>query len=159
MQESEQNGTIKLHKTRYMFIPKRLEVTEWPEMSRFPANVLFLSFRNADGRLQAGSALYEPDLDTYNREQGLCSMRYHNIYGGECYLVVSYHERDRQYRGEKFVNGKRVSVTAGTDNGRSFFAHFTMFGLVDGEHCRFEYVDAVLASGGRQQSKKDSAGD
>jgi hypothetical protein len=159
MRKPEQNEPIKLNKTHYMFIPKRLEIAERPEMSRFPANVLFLSFRNTDGRLQAGSALYEPDFDTYHSEQGLCSMRYHNVYGGDCYLAVTYHERNGQYRGEKFVNGKRVSVTVSTDNWRSFFTHFTMLGLVDGEHCKFEYVEEVLAGGGRQQLKKDSARD
>jgi hypothetical protein len=145
MQEPKKNEPIQFNKTLYMFIPKRLEVTEKTEMSRFPANVLFVGFRKADGRLQAGSALYEPDFGTYNSEPGLCSMRYHNIYGGECYLVVSYHEENRLYRGEKFVNGKPVSVTTGTDNWLSFFGHLTMLGLVDGEKCKFEYVEDVLA--------------
>jgi hypothetical protein len=36
-------------------------------------------------------------------------MRYNNIYGGECCLVIVYDEKNRRYRGEKLINGKPVS--------------------------------------------------
>jgi hypothetical protein len=127
-----------------MFIPKRLEVTEKPEMSNFPVNVLFVSFRIADGRLQAGSALYEPDFDTYHREENQTSMKYHNVYGGG-YLVVTFDEIDRRYRGEKSVNRKPVGLSIGGD-WQSFFMHFTLLGLPDGERCKFDYVEDLQDS-------------
>jgi hypothetical protein len=127
-------------KTPNPFVPYRLEVPNKPEYSHFPLNVLFVSFRNMDGRLQSGTALYEPNFDTYRKEGHLSSMRYHNIYSSECYLVVDYDEKDGRYRGEKFVNGKSAGSAYGGDNWQLFFTHFTMLGLVDGEGCKFEGV-------------------
>ena len=54
--------------------------------------------------------------------------------------------KNRRYRGEKFVNGKSVGCAYGVDNWQLFFMHFTMLGLVDGEKCRFDDVEDVLAS-------------
>jgi hypothetical protein len=133
-------------KTPNAFIPHRLEIPNKPEYSHFPRNVLFASFCRQDGRLQAGSALYEPDLQTYRNEGHLSSMRYRNIYGGECYLEIVYDEQNRRYRGEKLVSGKSVGRAYRGDNWQSFFAHFTMLGLAEGEKCKFQDVKEMLAS-------------
>src|SRR3974390_1279802 len=120
MQKPEQNKRFTLTNTPYMFIPKRLDAAERSETSHFPVNVLFVSFRSRDGRLQAGSALYEPDFDTYHRKKHLHSMRYRNVYGGGSYLVVTYDEENRRYRGEKSINGTLVGSAGGGD-WQSFF--------------------------------------
>ena len=154
MPEQKQNQRVKIRKTPTAFIPDRLAVSSKHEYSHFPLNVLFMSYRNTDGRLQSGTALYEPDFQTYRKEGHLSSMRYHNVYGGECYLGIHYDEKDRKYRGEKFVNGKLVGSADGGDNWELFFTHFTLLGLAAGEKCKFEYIDEVrgstLAEGTRQ---------
>ncbi len=146
MLDQEENQRVRIPKTRTAFIPHRLEVANKPDYSHFPRNVLFMGYRNVDGRLHAGTALYEPDFHTYRKEGHLSSLRYHNIYGGECYLGIDYDEKNRRYRGEKFVNGKSVGCAYGDDNWQLFFTHFTMLGLIEGEKCKFEDVEDVLAS-------------
>ena len=145
MLEQKENPRVRILKTRTAFIPQRLEVPKKPEYSHFPRNVLFASYRNADGRLQAGTALYEPDLHTYRKQGYLNSMRYRNVYGDECHLEIYYDEKNSRYRGGKFMNGKSVGCAYGGENWRLFFTHFTMLGLADGEKCRFEDVEDVLA--------------
>jgi hypothetical protein len=120
------------------FIPKRLEVPGKPEYSHFPVNVLFASFRRVDGRLQSGSAIYEPDFDAYRQEGHICSMTYRNVYRDKCFLQIEYDHESKQYRGKKFINGQAARSAFGKDNWRSFFVHFTMLGLEDGEGCTFE---------------------
>ena len=146
MPKQKQNQRVEISKTPNAFIPYRLAVANKPEYSHFPLNVLFMSYRNTDGRLQSGTALYEPDVNTYRKEGHLSSMRYHNVYGGECYLGIDYDEKDRRHRGEKFVNGKLVGSADGDDNWELFFTHLTLLGLVTGERCKFEYVDDVRGS-------------
>ena len=146
MPNQKQNQRVKIPRTATAFIPKRLAVANRPEYSHFPCNVLFVSYRNREGRLQAGTALYEPVFHTYRKERHLSLMRYRNIYGGECYLGIDYDAKNGRYRGEKFVNGKSVGSAYGVDNWQLFFTHFTMLGLVDGEKCSFEDVEDVLAS-------------
>ena len=146
MPNQKENQRVKIPRTATAFIPKRLAVADRPEYSHFPCNVLFVSYRNADGRLQAGTALYEPDLQTYRKEGHLSSMNYHNIYGSECRLRIVYDEKNRRYRGEKFLNGKSVGCAYGVDNWQLFFMQFTMLGLIDGEKCQFDDVEEVLAS-------------
>ena len=146
MPEQKQNQRVEISKTPNAFIPYRLAVANKPEYSHFPLNVLFMSCRNTDGRLQSGTALYEPDFNTYRKEGHLSSMRYHNVYGGECYLGIDYDEKDRRHRGEKFVNGKLVGSADGDNNWELFFTHLTLLGLATGERCKFEYVDDVRGS-------------
>jgi len=64
-------------------------------------------------------------------------MKYRNVYGGDCYLIISYNEKNKQYHGEKFVNGKSMGSAYGNDNWNMFFVHLTMLGLVNGERCEF----------------------
>jgi hypothetical protein len=141
MPNQHRRQRIKTPKTQIAFIPKRLAVANKPEYAHFPLNILFVSYRNKDGRLQSGTAFYEPDLQTYRKEGQLSSMRYHNIYGSECYLGIGYDEKNRWYRGEKFVDGKSVGSADGGDNWELFFTHFTMLGLAAGE----KFTDAEVS--------------
>ena len=145
MLDQKENQRVRIPKTRTAFVPHRLVVANKPEYSHFPRNVLFVGYRNQDGRLQAGSARYEPNLDTYRKEGHSGSMRYENVYGGDCFLRIDYDEQGKRYRGEKFVNGKSVGRAYGGDNWQLFFTHFTMLGLAEGERCKFEDVEDVLA--------------
>jgi len=55
--------------------------------------------------------------------------------------MISYDEKNKQYRGEKFVNGKLAVSADGGDDWDLFFTHLTMPGLATGEKCKFEVVD------------------
>jgi hypothetical protein len=123
--------------TFFGFIPYRLEIAWQPEWHNFPFNVLFVSQTVRDGKLVTGTALYEPDFYTYRKEGDLSLMRYHNIYGGDCYLTMGYDEKKKRYFGQKYVNGELVGDTDG-DDWRLFFTHLTMLGLTAGEKCKFE---------------------
>jgi len=125
--------------TFFGFIPKRLEIEGRPELGAFPFNVLFASWTVKDGSRIMGSAIYEPDLASYKREDGKCEMRYQNAYGGDCRLLIAYNEVKKDYFGEKFVNGKSAGMAMGVE-WKMFFVHFTALGLTAGERCSFETV-------------------
>lgn len=119
------------------FIPHRLEIKEFPKLYHFPFNVLFANYTMKDGKQVFGSALYEPDFHTYKKDGHLSCMRYHNVYGGDCHLIITHNEENDGYHGEKFVDGKSVGLADGGNNWDLFFAHFTILGLADGE--RYQY--------------------
>lgn len=120
------------------FIPHRLESAIKPELNKFPFNVMFMSWTIKDGKKISGTALYEPDFHTFKKEGSFNSMRYHNIYGGDCHLTIAYGEEKKEYRGEKFINGKSVVTAYGGDNWQQFFVQLTMLGLAVGERCMFD---------------------
>ena len=122
------------------FVPHRLEMKQFPEFYNFPYNVLFMRYGTRDGKQVSGSAIYEPEFWTYKKEDNLSSMRYHNIYGGDSYLMITCDEKDQKYRGEKFVSGKSVGSACGGVNWKMFFVHLTALGLSEGEQCKFEDI-------------------
>ena len=124
--------------TLFSFIPHRLEITGRPEWNNFPFNVLFMNYAIKDGQHITGTALYEPDFYTYRKDGHLSLMRYHNVYGGECYLIIAYDEKNKRYHGKKYVNGKSVGSADGGNDWKNFFIHLTMMGLVADEQCRME---------------------
>jgi len=124
--------------TFFGFVPHRLEIAGLPQFNNFPFNVLFLSNTIKDGQQISGTALYEPEFNTYRKDGDLSLMKYRNAYGGDCYLVIKYDEEKKQYYGEKFVNGELVGSAFCGDNWSMFFVHLTMLGLFNGEQCKFE---------------------
>lgn len=131
--ESIKNGCL------YGFIPHNLEIEGKPEFNVFPFNVMFMNFGTKDGARISGEAIYDPDLTSYVRENGKCTMKYHNAYGGNCWLLIAYDETNKSYFGEKFVNDESVGIAEGPQWDK-FFIHFTMLGLADGEMCKFNPV-------------------
>jgi len=120
------------------FIPHRLEIAWRPELNNFPFNVLFTSQAIEDGQKVSGSALYEPEFHTYRKEENVSLMRYRNIYGGQCYLMIAYDEKNKQYYGQKYVNDEMVGSVDGVDNWQLFFTYLAMLGLATNERCEFE---------------------
>lgn len=100
-------------------MPRPIETEGRPELDVFPFNVLFAKLGTRNGKNVMGTALYEPNLESFKREEDECSMKYHNAYGGDCWLLVTYDLAKKSYRGEKFVNGKSVGISFG-QNGRCF---------------------------------------
>ena len=121
------------------FVPYPLEIKERPELDVFPLNVLFGKFGTRNGKNVFGTALYKPNLESFKREENKCSMKYHNAYGGDCWLLVTYDLAKKSYRGEKFINGKSVGISDGLE-WKMFFVHFGILGLTNGEKCEFEYI-------------------
>ncbi len=118
------------------FVPYRLEIAGRPELNNFPLNVLFADFTLQNGERLFGSALYEPDLESFKKDGNEFTMKYRNKYGGDCWLCIAYDELKKSYRGEKFVNGKSTGSAYGI-KWQGFFAHFTILGLAAGERCEF----------------------
>jgi len=121
------------------FVPYPLEIKERPELDVFPLNVVFAKFGKMYGKNVMGTALYEPDLESFKQEKDKCSMKYHNAFGGDCWLLVTYDLAEESYVGEKFINGKSVGMSFG-QKWNIFFSHFTILGLTNGERCKFEEV-------------------
>lgn len=121
------------------FVPHPLEIKERPELSVFPLNVLFGKYGIKNDENVMGTALYNPDLESYKQEEEQYSMKYHNAYGGDCWLLVNYDSAKKSYKGEKFVNGEFAGMAFGSE-WKMFFVHFTMLGLKNGERCMFEKI-------------------
>lgn len=121
------------------FVPCPLEIKERSELNVFPLNVLFMQYGTRDGKIITGTAVYDPDLETFKQEGEKCSMKYHNAYGDNCWLKIEYDAARKSWHGEKFVNEKSV-MSADGSGWQGFFVHFTMFGLAVGERCKFEDV-------------------
>lgn len=122
-------------------MPHRLEIEGRPELNVFPFNVLFSQVRTRDGKVLVASALYEPDLASFESGKEERSMKYHNVYGGDSWLMIKHNLSNKHYSGEKVVNGETFGFSMGED-WQMFFLHFTTLGLVDGEHCWF--LDPIL---------------
>ncbi len=116
------------------FVPHRLEIEERPELNNFSFNILFMKFKNENGKTISGSAVYEPDLTTFNDINGKQSMLYKNSYGGSGRVKIAY--SDGKWSGTKFINGKRTGSADGPE-WHGFFIHLTMLGLSNGEKCQF----------------------
>src|SRR3989338_2694714 len=125
------------------FIPKRMDIAE-SIMFHFPQNVAFGKFGRKDGHNVFGTALYEPELDTFEQEGEKYSMKYRNAYGGDCWLRVIYDDEKKNWTGEKFVNGKSAWISFGA-KWDMFFVHFTMPGLANGERCVFEEIPSKIS--------------
>ncbi len=88
-----------------------------------------------------GTALYEPSFESFKLEEEKYSMKYHNVYGGDCWLRITYNAGDGiTYHGEKFMNGKSVGMADGGADWKMFFVHFTALGLANSERCEFEDI-------------------
>lgn len=143
--ETKENYTFETLKQKlgqgvsFGFAPRRLEITWKPEWYNFPFNVMFASQTVQGGKTIVKIALYEPDFHTYKKEGDSSSMRYHNIYGGDCYLIIRYNEKNKQHIGEKYINGELIVSAYGHNNWQSFFFHLTLLGVAANEkHIEFE---------------------
>lgn len=118
------------------FIPRHLEIADRPELNVFPLNILFAQNGEHEGQQTYGTALYEPDLMSYREEGDVCTMTYHNAYGGKSWVEVRYDSAMHNYLGTKYVNEERIGEAIG-QVWEMFFAHLTSLGLKNGERCEF----------------------
>ncbi len=122
----------------FSFIPRRLQIASNSQLSNFPLKVLFMKKKIKNGNIITGTALYEPDFDTFEKNGNIYLMRYYNIYGGDCCLVIAFDIIKKKYYGQKYINRKSVGFVDGENDWNLFFINFTMLGLSNGERCRFE---------------------
>ena len=120
----------------YLFIPRHLSAEGRPELSNFPLNVLFVSYRVVNGIRETGEALYEPDLSTFTESGTAHSMTYRDTYGDAGTLRISFDVLAQQWHGEKFVSGELVDEMTASE-WTSFFVNLTALGLMPGEPCKF----------------------
>ena len=121
----------------YAFVPQHLEIPDRPELNVFPYNVMFMKFKVENGITVSGTAIYDPLIITFKKEGVKSTMEYFNIYGPECRLRIEVDTINPSYHGEKFVRGEIVGQAEGRE-WDTFFVHFTMLGLSNGERCKFE---------------------
>jgi hypothetical protein len=122
------------------FVPHRLELPDRPELGLFPLNVMFANNKNGeDGKIISATTLYEPMLSTFKLDRKQCSMEYFNIYGHGSWLLITFDQLDKSYRGDKYVGNTKVGMAVGPE-WKMFFVHFTMMGLSNDEPCKFDYI-------------------
>jgi len=120
----------------YSFIPKQLKIENKPELFFFPYNVLFAKWLH-NGVM--GTAVYKPDFSTYKDTENISTMEYYNSYNINNRLLITYNKINKNYIGEKYINGKSVGSAVG-NNWKIFFIHFTALGLINSETCMFETI-------------------
>jgi hypothetical protein len=136
-EDINKNGT-KLPQ-RYAFIPRNLEIENRPELSNFSYNILFISYETDGKQTLAAEAIYVPVIETFRAEGQALILDYVNQYKPENRILIIFHQDTGQYEGEKFLDGKSVSTTIGSD-WKNFFINLTAPGLSDGEGCKFSVV-------------------
>jgi len=108
-----------------------------PHLQVLPANVLFGSDAAYQGGRAFASALYSYDINTLEVTPEKISMVYRNDLGGDSWLRIDYDRVKPGYYGEKFLNGKSLFASIGSEFDK-FFTIFTRPGLRAGEPCRFD---------------------
>ena len=122
------------------FVPCHLQLSNRPELGLFPLNVMFAKSKQGEnGKIISATTLYEPMLSTYKLDRKQCSMEYFNIYGHGSWLLITFDQLDKSYRGEKYVGNTKVGMAVGPE-WKMFFVHFTMMGLSNDEPCKFDYI-------------------
>lgn len=123
----------------YAFIPDTLKIVNRPEVSFFPLNVMFQQYKTENNQPISGTAIYIPEIESFQQNNNIYSMTYFNQLNRSHWLIIEYNKIDKTYRGKKFVKGVKVFETDAPD-WKSFFIHFTMIGLSNGETCEFKIV-------------------
>jgi hypothetical protein len=125
--------------TFFGFIPHRLEIKEFPEYDNFPFNILFVSYANIDGVNTSGSAVYYPDLSTFQEGEEKQSMTYYNQYDEKrnWTVVIEYDKQRKSWEGTKYCKGEFKGCGGGTEWNMAF-AHLTALGVTNGERVKFE---------------------
>ena len=121
---------------QFGFIPGHLELSDRPELSVFPFNILFVSHLTDGKQTIAGVAEYLPDLDSYQSKGESQFFAYQNKYNPADLIVIIYGGDSARYEGIKIIEGDEVIHTTGS-GWNEFFAKLTATGLSAGEGCRF----------------------
>lgn len=122
-------------------IPKRLEVENRPELKEFPLNILFGQLKTEGNYPVIASALYEPELTSYQAKENGEILVYNNTISAIAIVTIT--RRKDGWTGTKSVNGEEAFVTMGS-TWEAFFTHLTMMGLHRGEPYKLEPLAKYL---------------
>lgn len=129
-----------------VFIPKRLDIKDRPELTIFPLNILIGRYTMRNGGKVFGSVCYEPDLSTFfhDKENDIVYMGYYNPYNRDYNIALIFYIIPLEYEALKCVRGEQVSLACGKikndkdeDGWRNFFIHVSFLGFEQGETCYF----------------------
>ena len=124
-----------IYEQRFAFIPHKLDIEGKPELCDFPYNVLYISYKRVRGIDISGTAIYEPEIESYRIHKTAKVLDYKNIYGPGNLLIISRFKDS--WEGRKVINDKEVLIATG-GNWKQFFVQLTMLGLSKGERCKYE---------------------
>jgi len=117
---------------RFCFIPRPLSVKGRPELSNFSFNILF-----GCGWNYSASALYVPQIDTYQEEDGVRRLWYVNQKDGNGHVCLEYKAKETSWIGNKFYGGEELGTAWGT-NWHHFFVHLTSLGCDPREKLQYQ---------------------
>ncbi|MBI2644870.1 hypothetical protein HYW94_01685 [Candidatus Uhrbacteria bacterium] len=116
---------------KIMFVPKRLEIPNRPELNNFPFNIAFGAVTINDNNVERYvTSVYEPDLSTFTWEGVKKKMKYYNNVDIKRYFWAEIvYDIDRQsYIGTKYCGDTSAGMAFG-GNWDMFFSHFTALGI------------------------------
>ena len=119
---------------KIMFVPKRLEIPDRPELNNFPFNIAFGTVTLADDNTERQeTSVYEPDFTTFTQEGVEQKMKYYNNLNLERHFwaEIVYNTNDQSYVGTKYCGDKYAGMAFGK-NWDMFFVHFTALGVTNG---------------------------
>jgi len=115
----------------FMFIPKRLNIPEYPKSNNFPSNIMFqTNTLTDDGNQIINSVTYNPDLSTF-REKGVVQrMKYYNSIANDrkFWVEIEYNKKSKSWSGTKYCNNEVLGMADAPDWNK-FFIHLTMLGI------------------------------
>lgn len=117
-----------------MYIPKRLEIKERPELINFPLNIMFSTITLSDNNTQQiQTSIYNPDLSTFKQEGIKQKMKYFNSLNieREFWIKITFDTSKKSWSGTKYYKEEILGLADGpTWDG--FFIHLTALGVKSG---------------------------
>ena len=117
-----------------MYIPKRLEIKERPELINFPLNIMFSTITLSDNNTQQiQTSIYNPDLSTFKQEEIKQKMKYFNSLNieREFWIELTYDTSKKSWSGTKYYKEEILGIADGP-TWDSFFIHLTAMGVESG---------------------------
>jgi hypothetical protein len=126
--------------TMHLFIPKHIDIEALPELNVFSYNVLIVrADMTPEGKFVKASVVYKPDIVTYKKTEDTQSLCYLNNINSDYRLEISYNNKDKSYRCDKFKGEENLGIATG-NNWKQFFAKVGVLGLAIGENCMLEEI-------------------
>lgn len=136
--EVESYITVRFYERRanhkLMFVPKRLNIPERPELNNFPYNIAFATNRLDDRNQETQeTAVYDPDSTTFTEDGTNQKMKYYNKLNPEkrFWVEIIYDTKRQSYFGTKYDGDKSIGSASGP-KWDGFFIHLTLLGVASG---------------------------
>lgn len=116
---------------KFMFIPKRFNIPEYPKLINFPLNIMFqTNTLTDDGNQIINSVTYNPDLSTFRERGNIQRMKYYNSLSSDrkFWVEIEYDTKRESWSGKKYCENEAVGMADAPDWNK-FFVHLTMLGV------------------------------